>query len=122
MSSATVSRTACARVFRHLERRFFADKAGTGHEAMRGLPESRQPIVEEESLPATEEELARRRASALRRWLENEMGEERAALRALLAKHGVKLRGGAEEAKSFVDELLEWKAEGLMALAEKEPK
>ena len=46
---------------------------------MRGLPEMRTPIVEEQSIPATEDELAKRRAAALRAWLEREMGTERAA-------------------------------------------
>jgi len=51
-------------------RRLLADKAGGKHdEAMRGLPESRVPIVEDQSIPATEEEFARRRASALRHWM-----------------------------------------------------
>ena len=65
---------------------------GGGHDSMRGLPEMRTPIVEEESIPATEDELAKRRAAALRAWLEREMGAERAALTALLAKHGVKVQ------------------------------
>ena len=52
-------------------------------------------ITQEESIPTTEEDLAKRRAAALRRWLENEMGEERASLTALLAKHGVKMRVSA---------------------------
>ena len=53
---------------------------GGGHDSMRGLPEMRTPIVEEQSIPATEDELAKRRAAALRAWLEREMGTERAAL------------------------------------------
>lgn len=99
-----------------LECRWKGDDAspGGGHDSMRGLPEMRTPIVEEESIPATEDELAKRRAAALRAWLEREMGTERAALTALLAKHGVKVQGGAEEAKSFVEELLQWKAEGVV--------
>lgn len=100
-------------------RRYLSGKPSGDHEEMRGLPESRRPIVEEESIPATEEELAKRRAAALRRWLENEMGEERAALTALLAKHGVKMRGGADEARAFVEELLEWKAEGMIGDGER---
>ena len=55
---------------------------------MRGLPEMRTPIMEEQAIPATEDELAKRRAAALRAWLEREMGTERAALTALLAKWG----------------------------------
>ena len=98
------------------ERRLLTDKAGGKHdEAMRGLPESRVPIVEDQSIPATEEEFARRRASALRHWLENELGKERAALTALLAKHGVKIQGGADEAKAFVEELIEWKADAVVS-------
>ena len=98
-------------------RRLLADKAGGKHdEAMRGLrPESRVPIVEDQSIPATEEEFARRRASALRHWMENELGKERAALTALLAKHGVKIQGGADEAKAFVEELIEWKADAVVS-------
>ena len=61
---------------------------------MRGLPEMRTPIMEEQAIPATEDELAKRRAAALRAWLEREMGTERAALTALLAKHGVKMKVG----------------------------
>ena len=77
-----------------LECRWKGDDAspGGGHDSMRGLPEMRTPIVEEESIPATEDELAKRRAAALRAWLEREMGTERAALTALLAKHGVKMK------------------------------
>merc|ERR1712216_363043 len=97
-------------------RRLLSDKAGGKHdEVMRGLPESRVPIVEDQSIPATEEEFARRRASALRHWMENELGKERAALTALLAKHGVKIQGGAEEAKAFVEELIEWKADAVVS-------
>jgi hypothetical protein len=97
-------------------RRLHADKAnGKQDEAMRGLPESRMPIVEDQSIPATEEEFARRRAAALRNWMENELGKERATLTALLAKHGVKIQGGADEAKAFVEELIEWKADGVVA-------
>ena len=77
-----------------LECRWKGDDAspGGGHDSMRGLPEMRTPIVEEQSIPATEDELAKRRAAALRAWLEREMGTERAALTALLAKHGVKVQ------------------------------
>ena len=97
-------------------RRLLADKAGGKHdEAMRGLPESRVPIVEDQSIPATEEEFARRRAAALRHWMENELGKERAALTALLAKHGVKIHGGADEAKAFVEELIEWNADAVVS-------
>ena len=74
--------------------RFFADKAGgKNDDAMRGLPESRVPIVEDQSIPATEEEFVRRRA----------------------AKHGVKIQGGSDEAKAFVEELIEWKASGVVS-------
>ena len=45
---------------------------GGGHDSMRGLPEMRTPIVEEQSIPATEDELAKRRAAALRAWLEGD--------------------------------------------------
>lgn len=97
-------------------RRFFADETGgKNDEAMRGLPESRMPIVEDQTIPATEEEFARRRAAALRHWMENELGKERAALTALLAKHGVKIQGGSDEAKAFVEELIEWKADGVVS-------
>ena len=96
--------------------RFFADKAGgKNDDVMRGLPESRVPIVEDQSIPATEEEFVRRRAAALRHWMENELGKERAALTALLAKHGVKIQGGSDEAKAFVEELIEWKASGVVS-------
>ena len=71
--------------------------------------------MEDQSIPATEEEFARRRASALRHWMENELGKERAALTALLAKHGVKIQGGADEAKAFVEELIEWKADAVVS-------
>jgi hypothetical protein len=43
---------------------------------------------QEEALPQTEEELSVRRAAALRRWLEEELGSERTALSALLAGPG----------------------------------
>jgi hypothetical protein len=76
-------------------RRLLTDKAGGKHdEAM---------------------EFARRRAAALRHWMENELGKERAALTALLAKHGVKIQGGADEAKAFVEELIEWKADAVVS-------
>jgi hypothetical protein len=47
--------------------------------------------------------------------MENELGKERAALTALLAKHGVKIQGGADEAKAFVEELIEWKADAVVS-------
>lgn len=79
-----------------LDRRWKGDDAspGGGFDSMRGLPEMRTPIMEEQAIPATEDELAKRRAAALRAWLEREMGTERAALTALLAKHGVKMKVG----------------------------
>tara|TARA_A100001037_G_C15122447_1_gene624549 strand:+ start:1970 stop:2239 length:270 start_codon:yes stop_codon:yes gene_type:complete len=72
-------------------------------------------------LPQTEEELANRRAKALRKWLENEVGEERASLMTILGTHKVKVPGGGEEAKAFMDDLLLWKAKGQL-LAEEETK
>ncbi len=77
--------------------------------------------AEWEDLPQTEEELANRRAKALRKWLENEVGEERASLMTILGTHKVKVPGGGEEAKAFMDDLLLWKAKGQL-LAEEETK
>ena len=62
--------------------------------------------------PSNGEELANRRAKALRNWLENEVGEERASLMTILGTHKVKVPGGGEEAKAFMDDLLLWKAKG----------
>ena len=94
-------------------------KPSGDHEEMRGLPESRRPIVEEESIPVTEEELAKRRAAALRRWLENEMGGGASCTHRASREHGVKMRGGADEARAFVEELLEWKADGMIGDGER---
>ena len=69
-----------------------------------------------EDVPQTEEELANRRAKALRNWLENEVGEERASLMTILGTHKVKVPGGGEEAKAFMDDLLLWKAKGQLLL------
>ena len=75
-----------------------------------------------EDFPQTEEELANRRAKALRNWLENEVGEERASLMTILGTHKVKVPGGGEEAKSFMDDLLLWKAKGQLLAKEEEEK
>ena len=82
---------------------------------------SKKDDAEWEDLPQTEEELADRRAKALRKWLENEVGEERASLMTILGTHKVKVPGGGEEAKAFMDDLLLWKAKGQL-LAEEETK
>ena len=75
-----------------------------------------------EDVPQTEEELANRRAKALRNWLENEVGEERASLMTILGTHKVKVPGGGEEAKAFMDDLLLWKAKGQLLAKEEEEK
>jgi hypothetical protein len=75
-----------------------------------------------EDFPQTEEELANRRAKALRNWLENEVGEERASLMTILGTHKVKVPGGGEEAKAFMDDLLLWKAKGQLLAKEEEEK
>ena len=75
-----------------------------------------------EDFPQTEEELANRRAKALRKWLENEVGEERASLMTILGTHKVKVPGGGEEAKAFMDDLLLWKAKGQLLAKEEEEK
>ena len=49
-------------------------------------------LQQEDVIPATEDELTRRRGQALRSYLENELGAERANLMALLAKHGVLMK------------------------------
>jgi hypothetical protein len=71
-------------------------------------------------LPKSEEELANRRAKALRKWLENEVGEERASLMTILGTHKVKVPGGGEEAKAFMDDLLLWKAKAQLLKEEEE--
>ena len=69
----------------------------------------------DEDMPAQdEEELRRRRARALKSWLEEELGSEKTALMAVLAKHRVQIPGGGDEAKALLDELLEWKADGVV--------
>ena len=73
-------------------------------------------------LPKSEEELANRRAKALRKWLENEVGEERASLMTILGTHKVKVPGGGEEAKAFMDDLLLWTAKGQLLAKEEEEK
>ena len=75
-----------------------------------------------EDFPQTEEELANRRAKALRNWLENEVGEERASLMTILGTYKVKVPGGGEEAKAFMDDLLLWKAKGQLLAKEEEEK
>ena len=47
-------------------------------------------------------------------WLEDELGTEKTALMAVLAKHRVQIPGGGDEAKALLEELLEWKAEGVV--------
>ena len=42
------------------------------------------------------------------------MGTEKTALMAVLAKHRVQIPGGGDEAKALLEELLEWKAEGVV--------
>lgn len=71
-------------------------------------------------LPKSEEELANRRAKALRKWLENEVGEERASLMTILGTHKVKVPGGGDEAKAFMDDLLLWKAKAQLLKEEEE--
>ena len=61
-------------------------------------------------------------AFALRNWLENEVGEERASLMTILGTHKVKVPGGGEEAKAFMDDLLLWKAKGQLLAKEEEEK
>ena len=46
---------------------------------------------------------------------ENEVGEEKATLMAILGKHKVKVAGGAGEANALIQELLEWKADAIVS-------
>lgn len=82
--------------------------------AMRPMPEGAAPVVDEDMPKQDEEELRRRRAQALKSWLEDELGTEKTALMAVLAKHRVQIPGGGDEAKALLEELLEWKAEGVV--------
>ena len=91
-----------------------SDDAARG-DILRGIPEHRESLVEEDSEPATEDDLARRRAAAVRHTLKQEMGTERASLTKLLAKHGVRIAGGVDEANALMDELLRWKSEGVVS-------
>lgn len=79
---------------------------------MRPMPEGTKPIVEEAMPKQEDDDVRRRRARALRAWLESELGAERTALMTVLAKHHVQIPGGGDEANALVNELLEWKAQG----------
>ena len=79
---------------------------------MRPMPEPTFSHVEESQPIADEKELEQRRAQALRKWLESELGEERTTLMGILAKHRVQVPGGTEDATNLMDELLKWKEGG----------
>ena len=79
---------------------------------IRPMPESTLPPVEEQQPTPSEEDVARRRALALKEWLSSELGEQRTTLMAILAKHHVQIAGGGDEARALMQELLEWKAQG----------
>lgn len=79
---------------------------------MRPMPEPTFSHVEESQPIADDKELEQRRAQALRKWLESELGEERTTLMSILAKHRVQVPGGTEDATNLMDELLLWKEGG----------
>jgi len=100
----------------------FASSSFTSSSSKKGNDDFDAKNAEErwEDFPQTEEELANRRAKALRNWLENEVGEERASLMTILGTHKVKVPGGGEEAKAFMDDLLLWKAKAQLLKEEEE--
>jgi len=77
---------------------------------------------EYEATEMDKEDIAKRRAKALHKWLENEVGEERASLMNILGIHKVKVPGGQEEAKKMMDDLLMWKAKSVLLEKEKNSK
>lgn len=101
-----------ARAVAPVRRRPFATEDGS--RTMRPMPEGTKPIVEEAMPRQEDEDVRRRRALALRTWLESELGGERTALMTVLAKHRVQIPGGGDEANALVNELLEWKAQGVL--------
>jgi hypothetical protein len=100
--------------------RFSASDHGDDARNMRPMPEGTTPIVEEHMKTPDDAVLRERRALALRSWLESELGEERTALMTVLAKHRVQIPGGGEEAKRLLNELLEWKGQGVVEAATKD--
>ena len=100
--------------------RFSAFGHGDDARNMRPMPEGTTPIVEEHMKTPDDAVLRERRALALRSWLESELGEERTALMTVLAKHRVQIPGGGEEAKRLLNELLEWKGQGVVEAATKD--
>lgn len=75
------------------------------------MPEPAREAMDEQQPTPLEQEVARRRAMALKEWLSSELGEERAMLTGILAKHRVQVAGGGDEAKALLQDLLEWKAD-----------
>jgi hypothetical protein len=83
------------------------------------IPELQQAASgPQDGLPGDKEELQKRQSAALRRWLEDRLGAEKASLVRLLASHGAVCKGGAEEAQKLVDALLVWKASDVVAKEE----
>lgn len=100
--------------------RFSASKDGDDARNMRPMPEGTTPIVEEQMETPDDDDLRKRRALALKSWLESELGEERTALMTVLAKHRVQIPGGSEEAKQLLNELLEWKGQAVVEARSKD--
>lgn len=99
---------------------FSASNDGDDARNMRPMPEGTTPIVEEQMETPDDADLRKRRALALKSWLESELGEERTALMTVLAKHRVQIPGGSEEAKQLLNELLEWKGQAVVETRSKD--
>jgi hypothetical protein len=76
------------------------------------FPHTLTPLCSATQTQAADAALAARRAAALRAWAASRLGAERAALATLLGARGVLCRGGADGARTLMDDLLAWKAEG----------
>ena len=105
---------ACAREITTSTSVASSSSSGRDDRTIRPMPESLRAPVEEHQPAPSEDEVARRRALALKEWLTSELGEERTTLMAILAKHHVQIAGGGDEARALMQELLEWKAQGVV--------
>ncbi|KAL0048033.1 hypothetical protein WJX82_006159 [Trebouxia sp. C0006] len=94
------------------------DKVGVLHEQdvlQKELPESADALQDAgqgAGKSITEEELTQRKSSAVRAWMEGQVGRDKVQVAQILKDHNVLVRGGPEQGSKLMEALVAWKNQG----------
>ncbi|DBA89670.1 hypothetical protein WJX79_003311 [Trebouxia sp. C0005] len=94
------------------------EKVGVLHEQdmlQRELPESPDALQDAgqgAGKSITEEELTQRKSSAVRAWMEGQVGRDKVQVAQILKDHNVLVRGGPEQGSKLMEALVAWKNQG----------